>query len=81
MSLADYVMKYAQRGPCTCGRCADAPPEPEKHQPGGHTVDMMFFKVSVQEGPARKSSRGWQGRSSHNGLTARNTPTSKQVPT
>jgi hypothetical protein len=30
-----------------CGRCIDAPENPEQHQPEGHTADMIFFKVAA----------------------------------
>ena len=49
-NLRDYVIKYANRGACKCGRCADAPPNPEEHQPKGHTADMVFFEVSANPG-------------------------------
>jgi len=50
--LAEYVQKHAARGACTCGRCIDAPPNPEEHQPNGeglfelHTIDLTLFKVA-----------------------------------
>jgi len=41
-----------------CGRCADAPPNPENLQPKDsevssrkHTADMVFFKVAMVDGP------------------------------
>jgi hypothetical protein len=37
-----------------CGRCCDAPPNPERHQPGGHTVDVHFFKVSARDNPTKE---------------------------
>lgn len=37
-----------------CGRCCDAPPNPEKLQPTGHTVDLHFFKVSASNNPAKE---------------------------
>lgn len=49
-NLHDYVNQYAERGACKCGRCADAPPNPEQHQPTGHTADVIFFEVSAREG-------------------------------
>ena len=48
--LQEYVMAHAERGACKCGRCADAPPNPEQHQPAGHTADMIFFEVSARNG-------------------------------
>ncbi len=46
--LIDFVSRYATRGPCCCGKCIDAPPNPEEEQPDGHTVDVHFFKVAAQ---------------------------------
>lgn len=57
MTLADYVMRYSERGACQCGRCADAPPNPADHQPIGHTADVMFFKVRAAEGACTESMR------------------------
>jgi hypothetical protein len=45
MSLADYVLAHTKRGACTCGKCFDAPYNPEEKQPNGHTVNLTFFKV------------------------------------
>lgn len=47
ISLADYVEAFAVRGDCTCGKCCDSGPEPEKHQPSGHTADVYFFQVAA----------------------------------
>ena len=49
MKLYKYVHMNAIRGACTCGKCLDAPEDPDKHQPGGHTIDMAFFKVARTE--------------------------------
>ena len=49
MTLTEFVMKHAERGDCTCGRCADAPANPK--QPGGHTIDLSFFKVATKDNP------------------------------
>lgn len=49
-TLQDYVMANAERGACKCGKCADAPPNPEQHQPAGHTADLVFFEVSARNG-------------------------------
>lgn len=49
MKLWEYVQANAIRGACTCGMCIDAPEDPDKHQPGGHTIDMAFFKVARTE--------------------------------
>ena len=50
MQLIDYVSAYAVRGACTCGKCCDAPENPEEKQPEGHTVDLTFFKVAAKGG-------------------------------
>ena len=47
--LINYVLQNGLRGACTCGKCIDAPPNPEEHQPKGHTIDMFFLKVSIKE--------------------------------
>ncbi len=49
-NLSDYVQKHSLRGACTCGQCVDAPENPDEHQPGGHTVDLTFFKVAARGG-------------------------------
>jgi hypothetical protein len=46
-NLRQYVSENAYCGACMCGRCIDAPENPEQHQPEGHTVDMIFFKVAA----------------------------------
>jgi len=43
--LTDYVMKNAERGDCTCGKCADALAKPM--QPNGCTTDVVFFRVKA----------------------------------
>lgn len=48
--LNQYIIRFAERGACTCGRCIDAPANPEQHQPTGHTADLGFFKVKANEG-------------------------------
>lgn len=48
MSLYDYVSAHTIRGACTCGKCCDAPADPEGHQPDGHTADLVFFKVAAK---------------------------------
>lgn len=50
MTLSDYVRRFAIRGACTCGRCCDSGPEPEKDQPNGHTADVYFFQVAAASG-------------------------------
>lgn len=49
-TLVDYVRTFAIRGACTCGKCCDSGPEPEKHQPNGHTADVYFFQVAAAPG-------------------------------
>ena len=48
--IREYVMAHAERGACKCGRCFDAPPNPEQHQPFDHTADLVFFEVSARAG-------------------------------
>lgn len=51
LKLQQYVAQYTERGACQCGRCFDAPANPEQHQPTGpHTVDMTYFKISAKPG-------------------------------
>ncbi len=50
MSLSDYVLAHTERGPCTCGKCFDAPENPEERQPTGHTVNLTFFQVASKGG-------------------------------
>ena len=52
--LIDFVKKHAVRGACMCGQCIDAPSNPEKHQPIGHTSDVHFFKVALRNVDADK---------------------------
>src|SRR5438128_1829428 len=52
MSMEDlhaFLSQHAIRGDCQCGRCLDAPVTPQ--QPGGHTADMVFFKVAAKNNP------------------------------
>lgn len=49
MKLYEYVADKAIRGACTCGLCIDRVANPEDHQPEGHTVDMVFFKVAKKD--------------------------------
>jgi hypothetical protein len=46
--LIEYVTNQTERGACQCGRCIDAPENPEDKQPEGHTADMIFFEVSAK---------------------------------
>jgi len=48
MNLYEFVLDHAIRGACQCGKCIDAPPNPEKLQPIGHTADLIFFKVALK---------------------------------
>lgn len=45
--LRDFVLQHAERGTCRCGECIDHPGEDK--QPEGHTVDMVFFEVSLKD--------------------------------
>lgn len=50
-TLVNLVSLNLVRGACTCGKCADAVPNPEANQPEsatGHTADLMFFKVALK---------------------------------
>lgn len=53
MRLYDYVKEHAQRGACMCGACMDAPSNPERRQPSGHTADLVFFRVAVKNNPSK----------------------------
>lgn len=63
VNLPEYVNRFAQRGDCTCGKCCDAPENPE--QPTGHTADVYFFKVAAKEGASKDDLLGaiknWKG--------------------
>lgn len=50
-SLIDYVLAHTERGACQCGKCFDAPINPELEQPQGHTVNLTFFEVAVKNSP------------------------------
>lgn len=54
MLLVDFIKANAVRGACMCGQCVDAPLNPEKHQPIGHTADVQFFKVALRDPNADK---------------------------
>lgn len=45
--LREFVLRHAERGTCRCGLCVDHPGEDK--QPEGHTVDMVFFEVSLKD--------------------------------
>lgn len=51
MDIFEYVNKYSIRGACTCGKCYDSTESPELEQPEGHTVNLTFFEVALQEDP------------------------------
>ncbi len=53
--LVDFVKANAVRGACMCGKCMDAPPNPEKHQPIGHTADLVFLKVALRDASSDKA--------------------------
>lgn len=50
MFLANYVFSHTKRGACTCGKCFDAPKNPEEKQPIGHTVNLTFFQIALNGG-------------------------------
>jgi len=52
--LRDYVTSHSMRGACTCGRCIDAPENPQEVQPTGHIADMIFFKVTLVDNPNKE---------------------------
>ncbi len=52
--LADYVQTFAERGACTCKRCIDAPENPKEKQPGGHTINLIFFSLKAKDGVDKK---------------------------
>lgn len=56
-ALMDYVINHTERGACLCGQCIDAPPDPENHQPQGHTVDLFFFEVAKRNNPSADTLR------------------------
>lgn len=45
ITLHDYIAAHVERGACQCGKCFDAPENPQDKQPTGHTADLVFFKV------------------------------------
>lgn len=49
-ALHDFIRDHAVWGPCCCGRCIDAPANPNNCQPTGHTADLVFFKVAAKPG-------------------------------
>lgn len=51
-NLIDFIQNHAERGACQCGKCIDAPAEPDKYQPTGHTADLVFFKVRTKDEPS-----------------------------
>lgn len=54
-NLGKYVIAHTMRGACMCGQCIDAGKNPEQHQPDGHTVDLVIFKVAMQDNPTKES--------------------------
>lgn len=55
MELREYVRKYVDQGPCKCGKCIDAPKNPEDKQPkADHTIDLTFFKVAKTGGTKKE---------------------------
>lgn len=49
-NLIEYIRAFAERGACRCGKCVDAPANPDAEQPQGHTANVEFFEVSAREG-------------------------------
>lgn len=47
MTIQDFVLKYAERGECKCGRCLDVGTKPD---PAGHTANLIFFKIAKKDG-------------------------------
>ncbi len=53
--LGKYIREHSIRGPCQCGQCHVVTKDgglvkiknPEKHQPQGHTADLIFFQVAI----------------------------------
>ena len=48
--LVDYVMNHTERGECKCGKCFD---KGNKHDPEGHTADLIFFQLMAVAGPSQ----------------------------
>ena len=48
MNLQEYVLAHTDRGECRCGSCIDRGDRPD---PGGHTIDMVFFIASLRGQP------------------------------
>lgn len=55
--LQDFILTHCERGACRCCRCVDGPANPDLYQPGGHTADLIFFKVSVLGQPRAEDLR------------------------
>lgn len=51
IKLIEYVQQHAQRGECQCGKCIDKGDKPD---PAGHTADVHFFKVALNDSPKRE---------------------------
>lgn len=49
-NFIEYVHAFAERGACRCGKCFDAPANPNAEQPSGHTANVEFFEVRAKEG-------------------------------
>lgn len=48
-NIFKYILKHGVKGACTCGKCVDAPANPEELQPTNHSVNLTFFHVSARE--------------------------------
>lgn len=55
--LIEYVRAHVERGACRCGKCFDAPADPETEQSQGHTANMEFFEVSTRGEPDAETLR------------------------
>lgn len=51
MTIQDFVIANTERGECKCGKCIDVGSKPD---PVGHTVDMVFFKVTKHGEPTKE---------------------------
>lgn len=56
--LIDFLRENVIIGACQCGKCIDAPQNPEKYQPTGyptgHTSDVYWFKAALKHGLENK---------------------------
>jgi len=50
-NLLKFLENHTMRGDCLCGQCIDTG---DGSQPIGHTADLMFFKVALNESGSSK---------------------------